>query len=65
MFYYCLKCKKKKKKILTVLIQKSLQLVMVEQWYYQNVPCVAVKNQHCFECNSVECNSIECNSTEL
>ena len=34
------------KKILKVLIQNFLQLVMVEQWYYQNVPYVAVKNHH-------------------
>ena len=41
MLSYCLKCKK----MLRVLIQELLQLVMVEQWYYQNVPYVAVKNQ--------------------
>ena len=45
MLPYCLKCKKKKK-ILGVLIQEFLQLAMVEQWYYQNVPYVAVKNQN-------------------
>ena len=42
MLPYCLKCKK----ILRVLIQKFLQLAMVEQWYYQNVLYVAVKNQN-------------------
>ena len=33
------------KKILRVLIQKFLQLVTVEQWYYQSVLYVVVKNQ--------------------
>ena len=46
MLSYCLKCKKKIKKILKVLSQKLLQLVIGEQWCYQNVPYVAVKNQH-------------------
>ena len=42
MLSYCLKCKK----ILRVLIQKFLQLVMVEQWHYQNVLHVVVKNEN-------------------
>ena len=42
MLSYCLKYTK----IQRVLIQKFLQLVMVEQWYYQNVPYVAIKNQN-------------------
>ena len=45
MLSCCSKCKKKKK-IQTVLIQELLQLVIWEQWYYQNVPYVAVKNQN-------------------
>ena len=42
MFCYCLKCKK----TLRALIQRFLQLVMIEQSYYQNVLCVVVKNQN-------------------
>ena len=42
MLSYCLMCKK----ILRVLIQKFLQLVMVEQRYYQNVLYAVVKNQN-------------------
>ena len=42
MLSYCLKCNKNT----GVLIQKFLQLVMVEQWYYQNVLYAAVKNQN-------------------
>ena len=42
MLPYCLKCKK----ILRVLIQEFLQLVMVEQLYYQNVLYAVVKNQN-------------------
>ena len=41
----CLKCKKKKKKILKIQIQKSRILVMVKQWYYQSVQYAVVKNQ--------------------
>ena len=39
MLSYCLKCKK----ILSVLIQEFLELVMVEQWYYQNVLYLVIK----------------------
>ena len=39
---YCLKCKK----VLRALIQKFLQLVLVEQSYYQNVSYVVVKNEN-------------------
>ena len=46
MLSNCLKCKKKKKKNLKVLIQKFLQPVMVEQGYYQSVLYVVVKNQN-------------------
>ena len=42
MLSYCLKYQK----ILRVLIQRFLQLVMVEKGYYQNVLYVAVKNQN-------------------
>ena len=42
MLSYCLKYKK----MLRVLIQKFLQLVMVEQPYNQNVLCVVVKSQN-------------------
>ena len=40
------KKKYNKKNILRVLIQKFMQAVMVKQWYYQNVPYVAVKSQN-------------------
>ena len=43
MLSYYLKCKK----ILRVLNQEFLQLVIVEQSYYQNVLYVVVKNQNC------------------
>ena len=46
MLSNCLKCKKKNKKKLKVLIQKFLQPVMVEQGYYQSVLYVVVKNQN-------------------
>ena len=39
---YCLKCKKK---ILKIEIQKFRVVVMVGQWYYQNVQYAVVKNQ--------------------
>ena len=42
MFSYCLKYKKNTGSI----DPKFLQLVMVEQWYYQNVLHAAVKNQN-------------------
>ena len=42
MLPYCLKCEK----ILRVLIQEFLQLVMIEQGYYQSVLYAAVKNQN-------------------
>ena len=42
MLPYCLNCKKNTESI----DPKVSDIVMVEQWYYQNVPYVAVKNQH-------------------
>ena len=49
MSSYCLTCKKK---ILRVLIQKSLQLVMVNQRYYQSVLYVVLKNQNVLKARS-------------
>ena len=40
MLSYCLKCKK----ILRALIQKSQQLAMVKQSYYQSLLYVVLKN---------------------
>ena len=45
MSSYRLKCRKKKCKSQKVQIQEFQKLIMVKQWYYQNVRYVVVKNE--------------------